>query len=170
MGKPFQCQCVLGDFFIVELHLFILECLKQCQQLFIVGLQQQLSAEYRRYFVIVKSYVLNSVNALGNIYDPMTGAPVREVPQKEGAATFSNTTISCILTNALLTKAEANKLADVTQDAYAKCIRPVHTLYDGDTIFTLASGRVKADLLTLQMLADSLTCEAILRAVRSRDD
>ena len=118
----------------------------------------------------VEMAVVTVVNALGNIYDPMTGAPVREVPQKEGAATFSNTTISCILTNALLTKAEANKLADVTQDAYAKCIRPVHTLYDGDTIFTLASGRVKADLLTLQMLADSLTCEAILRAVRSRDD
>ncbi|MBP5404347.1 MAG: P1 family peptidase [Clostridia bacterium] len=118
----------------------------------------------------IEMAVVTVVNALGNVYDPVTGAPLCETLPKEGAACFSNTTISCILTNALLTKAQANKLSDVTQDAYAKCIRPVHTLYDGDTVFTLASGRVKADLLTLQMLADELTCKAILHAVRSSND
>lgn len=118
----------------------------------------------------VEMAVVTVVNALGNVYDPVSGAPLREVLPQAARPSFSNTTISCILTNALLTKAQANKLADVTQDAYAKCIRPVHTLYDGDTIFTLASGRVKADLLTLQMLADELMCKAILRAVRPSDD
>ena len=113
----------------------------------------------------IEMAVVTVVNALGNIYDPATGRAVKEVLPDNVMTTHANTTISCILTNAKLSKAQANKLADVTQDAYAKCIRPVHTGYDGDSIFVLASGEAEADPLFLQMLADKLCCRAILKAV-----
>ena len=105
--------------------------------------------------------VVSVVNALGNIYDPQTG---KCLASSEGTVIGNmNTTISCVLTNAKLTKAQANKLADTTQDAYAKCIRPVHTMYDGDSVFVMASGEIDADMLALQMIADELCCKAILR-------
>ena len=110
--------------------------------------------------------VVTVVNALGNIFDPIKGEPLAFNKGDQGAP-FTNTTISCVITNAKLTKAQANKLADATQDAYARCIRPVHTPFDGDTIFVLASGEVEAPLLTLQMLADEVCCHAIVRAVKS---
>ena len=108
--------------------------------------------------------VVTVVNALGNIYDPATG---KVLLASEGKAelTHANTTISCVITNAALTKAQANKLADATQDAYARCIRPVHTPFDGDSIFVLASGKVDASLLDLQLFAEELCEKAILKAV-----
>ena len=110
--------------------------------------------------------VVAVVNALGNVYDPSNGEKIAFTPSR-GYPVFCNTTISCVLTNAIMTKAQANKLADATQDSYARCIRPVHTAFDGDSIFLLASGEVKADLLAVQMLADEACCEAIIKAVRS---
>jgi len=117
----------------------------------------------------VEMAVIVVVNALGDIYDPDTGAALKKGKASLAPASFSNTTIACVLTNARLTKAQANKLADVTQDAYAKCIRPVHTVYDGDSVFVLAGGEVESDLFTLQLLADKLCCQAILQAVKSGD-
>ena len=114
--------------------------------------------------------VVSVVNALGNIYDPETGGAVREVMPKESTMTHANTTISCVITNAKVFKAQANKLADAAQDAYARCIRPVHTIYDGDTVFFLSSGEVNADILELQMLEEELCAKAILAAVESNDD
>ncbi len=113
--------------------------------------------------------VVTVVNALGNIFDPVSGKPIKKNDFDDLSPSFSNTTISCVLTNASLTKAQANKLADVTQDAYAKCIRPVHTCFDGDSIFVLTSGAVAANPVELQMLADSLCCKAILAAVSQND-
>ena len=109
--------------------------------------------------------VVAVVNALGNIYDPLTGEPIAT---SDGAAPSGNmnTTISCVLTNAVLSKAQANKLADTTQDAYARCIRPVHTVLDGDSIFVMASGEAEASFLELQMLAEEVCAAAILKAVK----
>ena len=108
--------------------------------------------------------VVTVVNALGNIYDPATG---KALATSEGQTdlTYANTTITCVITNAAITKAQANKLADATQDAYARCIRPVHTPFDGDSIFLLASGKVQATLLELQILAEELCERAIIKAV-----
>ncbi len=108
--------------------------------------------------------VVTVVNALGNVYDPATGKAVAF--SSGNAFGYLNTTISCVLTNAKLTKAQANKIADTTQDAYARCIRPVHTLLDGDSIFVMASEEVEASLLEVQMLADEVCEKAILKAVK----
>ncbi len=52
----------------------------------------------------------------------------------------ANTTIGVVATNATLTPAEAKRVAMMAQDGYARSLRPIHTLYDGDTVFALATG------------------------------
>ena len=79
-----------------------------------------------------------------------------------------NTTIGCVITDATLDKAQANKLASFTHNAYAKRISPVHTDYDGDSIFVMATGRKKAlDFVTVQLAAEEAMCQAIINAVDS---
>lgn len=53
----------------------------------------------------------------------------------------ANTTIGLVATDAALTKAEAKRLAVMAQDGLARAIRPIHTPYDGDSIFAAATGR-----------------------------
>ena len=53
----------------------------------------------------------------------------------------TNTTLAVVATNAVLTKAEAQRLAIMAQDGLARAIRPAHTPFDGDIVFTLATGR-----------------------------
>jgi L-aminopeptidase/D-esterase-like protein len=76
-----------------------------------------------------------------------------------------NTTIGCLLTNAVLTKDEANKLADIAHDGYAIAIRPVHTVFDGDTMFVMASGEKKCAFIQLCAAAVEVTASAIRDAV-----
>lgn len=53
-----------------------------------------------------------------------------------------NTTIGVVATSAGLSKAEASKMADVAHDGLARAIRPAHSMFDGDTVFGLATGDV----------------------------
>ena len=81
-----------------------------------------------------------------------------------------NTTISCIMTNAVLTKAQCKKLASICHDAYARRIMPVHTSVDGDTIFVMSSGTLKLDDNSFDALAVIATEElekAIVSGVKS---
>ena len=77
----------------------------------------------------------------------------------------TNTTISCILTNAVITKTQANILADVAHDGYARALRPVHTLFDGDAVFALASGEKKVEFNILTAIVPELTAAAIRASV-----
>ena len=76
-------------------------------------------------------------------------------------ASHTNTTISCILTNAKLDKCQCNKLAAIANDGYARGIRPVHTSADGDSIFVMASGEVEVGFDAVAALA----CECMARAI-----
>ncbi len=100
---------------------------------------------------------LVAVNAVGDIIDPATGqvvagartadgkaSPMRasccaRAPAREGRP-GENTTIGIVATNAKLTKVQAQKIAQMAHDGYARAIAPVHTPGDGDTIFSLATG------------------------------
>ena len=82
-------------------------------------------------------------------------------------APCTNTTLGIVLTNAKLTKAQATKVSTMTHDAYARAIEPVHTLNDGDTIFTLASGEVATDTNLLGALACDAMQDAIINAVKN---
>lgn len=126
---------------------------------------------------------VTAVNAVGNIVDPQTSAPIAGVLSADGTRVItveeafaeagaamplrSNTTISCVVTNAKLSKAEATKVAQMSADAYAHAIRPTHTTNDGDTIFVLATGEVESQVDMVGMLATSALERAIVDAVRT---
>lgn len=78
----------------------------------------------------------------------------------------TTTTIGVVATNATLTKPEARDLAGVAHDALAHVIRPAHTLFDGDTVFTLATRAVEATFDQVAGLVEPVVTEAVRRAVR----
>ena len=72
-----------------------------------------------------------------------------------------------VATNARLTREQAQKVAQMGHNALARCIRPVHTLFDGDLVFVLAHPEVSADLHIVGVLAEAALEQAILGAVKS---
>ncbi|MDO4404360.1 MAG: P1 family peptidase [Atopobiaceae bacterium] len=124
-----------------------------------------------------------AVNAVGNVVDPVSSRPLAGVLSADGSTIISveeafreagtamplrtNTTISCVVTNACLTNAQATKVAQISADAYAHAIRPAHTTNDGDTIFVMATGEVEAEVDVVGMLATAVLEEAIVDAALS---
>lgn len=126
-------------------------------------------------------------NALGDVVNPQTGQVIAgartadgagllnirdailrgEVPQPLLAGT--NTTIGVVATDAVLTKAQAHRLAQVAHDGLARAINPVHTMSDGDAMFALGTGAAgkSAGMMILSTLAAEVTARAIVRAVRA---
>ncbi|MGN0734197.1 MAG: P1 family peptidase, partial [Anaerovoracaceae bacterium] len=78
-----------------------------------------------------------------------------------------NTVIGCIMTNAALTKAQAARLAAQGQNAIARAVHPAHSIYDGDTVFALCSGKVHTSPDAVGILAVCAAEAAILDAVKS---
>lgn len=104
----------------------------------------------------------------GGILDPLDAfirAAASEETHQTSSAPVTNTTIGCVLTNARITKAQATKTASCAHDAYARAIKPVHTLNDGDTIFAYASGEIAADPDAVSILATEAMQHAIIRAI-----
>ncbi len=86
-----------------------------------------------------------------------------------------NTTLVVVATDAALSKAEAKRVAIMTHDGIARAIRPVHTPYDGDTVFVLSTGAVAlrdpvADIARIGMLAADCTARSIARGVYEAGD
>lgn len=76
-----------------------------------------------------------------------------------------NTTIGCILTNTKLTKLQTNKLAAAAHNGLARVISPVHTDFDGDTLFALSAGTATVDLNVLCVAAVEAVEQAVIAAV-----
>jgi L-aminopeptidase/D-esterase-like protein len=130
---------------------------------------------------------LIAVNAVGDVIDPATGRPIAGARRSDGrglrgttasllagvhpsrAARGEATTIGCVATDARLDKVECTRLAQCAHDGLARTIDPVHTAFDGDTVFALATGRVAAELhpAVLYAAAAEVTARAVLRAVRA---
>ncbi len=113
---------------------------------------------------------LVAVNALGEVVDEdgsvIAGAR-GEPGEGEGAPPCpTNTTIGVLATNARLSKERAHLLALAAHDGLERAIRPCHTIFDGDTVFTLATGGVEADQRLLEELAERVVAEAVRRGVR----
>jgi len=119
---------------------------------------------------------LVAVNAIGDVVDPgsgikvagmKTGTTLEWMKRNEAPrAVRSNTVIGVVATNAKLSKAQATKVAQMAQDGLARAIRPSHTQFDGDTIFTLATGQREADVSLVGAFAAEVMAEAIVRAVK----
>lgn len=78
-----------------------------------------------------------------------------------------NTTIACIVTNAKFDKAKMTKIASMARNGYARCINPVGTLADGDSIYAASVGDVISDVNVAGTLAARVLEEAIVKAVES---
>lgn len=127
---------------------------------------------------------LVATNSVGDVVDPATGKVVAGARGPDGGfldarallrsgallrpAPGANTTLGVIATNAALSKAQAQKVAQMAHDGFARAIYPAHTLWDGDTIFALATGGYggTADHGMVGALAADVMAEAILRSVR----
>jgi L-aminopeptidase/D-esterase-like protein len=77
----------------------------------------------------------------------------------------TNTTLVVVATNAKLSKERAHLLSLAGHDGIDAAIRPAHTMWDGDTVFSLATGEVEADQRSLEALTVEVVAEAIRRAV-----
>ena len=134
---------------------------------------------------------LVAVNAIGDVVDPASGRVIAGARAADGRSALGSvdaliagrgptalmagmaTTIGIVATDALLTKAQTNKLASMAHDGLARSINPVHTATDGDVLFALAtgaSGRPAATpghLTLLGTLAAEVTARAVLNAVRA---
>jgi L-aminopeptidase/D-esterase-like protein len=127
-----------------------------------------------------------AVNAAGDIIDPATGKVVAGVraadgkgfadarvlirsggPRRTGGA-GENTTLGIVATNAVLTKTQATRVAQMAHDGFARAISPSHTPNDGDAIFAIATGAKTGDanVGTIGALAAEVMADAIVRAVR----
>jgi L-aminopeptidase/D-esterase-like protein len=114
---------------------------------------------------------LAAVNAWGEVIDEegeaLAGSrvPAPQPESTEGPPGIS-TTLAVVATNARLSKERAHLLAVAAHEGIGAAVRPSHTRWDGDTVFTLATGAIEADQRTIERLAESVVAEAIRRAVR----
>jgi len=132
---------------------------------------------------------LVAVNAVGDIVDPATGkliAGARTTDGKKLMGTMAgilrgeaipqmlggtNTTLGVVATDAKLDKAQAQKVAQMAHDGFARTINPSHTMFDGDTIFCLATGKSTstspADVTLIGAVAAEAMAQAVVRAIRA---
>jgi L-aminopeptidase/D-esterase-like protein len=127
------------------------------------------------------------VNAFGDIIDNVTGKIIsgaRVSPEslefantvesiKKGAVKkqfgLVNTTLGVVATNAKFDKKGITKIAQMAQGGLIKTISPVHTTFDGDLVFALATGECEADINLVGVLGEFVIAEAIKRAVKKAD-
>lgn len=121
------------------------------------------------------------VNALGNVVHPRTGEMLAGGKENGDFIDLTerlldadlvhgtNTTIGVVVTNATLSPAEAHRVAEMAHDGMARAIRPAHTMFDGDTLFALATGsQTGSGVNTVGILAAEVVAAAIVNAVRTR--
>lgn len=135
----------------------------------------------------LKVGALVAVNCFGDIFDPLTGERLAG-PLNEDMLTLAdteeiminsyldkksffsgNTTIGIIVTNAALTKAQATKLASMSQNGYARTMRPAHSMVDGDTIFAMSIGSVDADLSVVGLLSARVMERAVTESIKNAE-
>ena len=128
---------------------------------------------------------VTAVNCLGDVMDPAGGRiiagmldpsgkkiigteeAILAAAEKGEKADFfpGNTAVGIVVTNAVLTKAQAKKIASMAHDGLARAIRPCHTMVDGDTIFAMATGELEADFQVLGVLAVRAVEQSVVNGV-----
>lgn len=126
-----------------------------------------------------------AVNAFGDIFHPENGQKIAGLLDSERKHFLdleqvflqmvttpqnlfhTNTTIGCVVTNAKFDKAKLNKIAAMTRNAYARCINPVGTMADGDSIYACSVGEVLSDVNLVGTLSAKVMQKAILKAVET---
>jgi len=143
------------------------------------------TASFKSQELIVGAIV--AVNCFGDVVDPESGEIIagaldedkkgfvntisflKSLPQGTESNFLKNTTIGVIATNAKLTKSGATKVAMMAQDGYARTISPAHTMFDGDTIFCMATGEVEAGVNVVGAIAAEVMARAIVKAIKNTE-
>lgn len=127
---------------------------------------------------------LIAVNALGDVYEngnviagvldntktkALNSYELMKQGVNKGGFSIDNTTIGIVATNAKLDKAGCKKISQMSHNGYAKAIFPIHTPHDGDTIFTMATGEVEADITLLGSLATEVVEKSIINAIKNAE-
>lgn len=128
-----------------------------------------------------------AVNAIGDVIDPSNGRIIAGVRSVDGSSIAggmtairsggpipalmggTSTTLAVVATDAVLSKAQANKVAQMAQDGLARAINPAHTPADGDTVFALATGKTgrEGNVTLIGALAAEVLAIAIVSGVRA---
>lgn len=135
----------------------------------------------------LKVIAMVAVNALGDIFDYETGEKIAGMLNddrtefedceftmykmalkgaKKNTEYAANTTIGAVITNGDFSKADMNKIAKMATNAYARCIKPVATTADGDSIYGISVGDVKCDINAVGTLAARAMGGAIKNAIK----
>jgi len=116
--------------------------------------------------VIVSAIV--AVNSFGKVTrDPNATHGIIDMPKLGFVGT--NTSIGAVATNVALDKAGCKRLAIMSQDGFARSIRPIHTPFDGDTIFAMSTGAFspKEEMAALLAVVGTLAADCVARAVEN---
>ena len=130
-----------------------------------------------------------ATNSLGDIWDHINGKLVAGTRTEDGKhladvmklmregklpaqqpPKAENTAIGCIATNVALTKSQITKVTQMSTDGYALSIRPVHTQSDGDTIFGIATGKLRLapqEIERLLSMIGALAADVMAQAIVS---
>jgi L-aminopeptidase/D-esterase-like protein len=111
---------------------------------------------------------LAAVNAMGAITED-DGTPIAANRNPEAEPRMwpgANTTLAVVATNAVLSKDRAQLLAQAGSEGLSLAVRPSHTMWDGDAVFSLGTGAVETPQPTLERMAMRAVAEAIRRGVR----
>ncbi|KQU81534.1 MULTISPECIES: P1 family peptidase [unclassified Rhizobacter] len=148
------------------------------------GLERAMKGGFGSAFVTVAGVTVGAwvaVNAMGDVIDPTSSRVLAGARRADGSGLLDSTqallrgelphplqpgaatTIGVVGTDAVLTKAQANKIAQTAHDGLARSISPVHTQSDGDTVFALATGA--SGLVAHPTLLGTMAAEAMARAV-----
>lgn len=109
-------------------------------------------------------------NSVGGIWDDERHdwvAPLTHWNRASNLVPGANTTLAVVVTDAELTKEQANRAATVAHDGIARAVRPAHTMYDGDSVFCLATGTVAAPYDAVEAVAADVVAQAIVAGVRA---
>ena len=121
------------------------------------------------------------VNPFGDVVNPANGTIVAGARQEDGQFADSakhmesvlpfqgyttNTTLAVLMTDAVFSKEETNRIAAMAQNGIARATRPAHTMFDGDICFALSYGKKSADINVIGEMGAQLVSQAIVEAVR----
>ena len=138
-------------------------------------------ASWRQGDLVVGALVV--LNCLGDVVDPKSGKLIAGARSDEGGfldtvtyvktnpearfSSWENTVLAVVASNASFARDAVTKIAQMAQDGIAQAIRPSHTPFDGDMVFAISTGEVKAEVLTVGSVAAELVAEAIVRAAKA---
>ncbi len=128
-----------------------------------------------------------ALNALGDIFDCETGKKIAGLLNEDKSGFrntkdvlrasidvvenrfVGNTTLAVVITNAEFNKTQLSKIAGMAHDGFARAIDPVHTSADGDSIYAVSVGSVKADQDIVGITAAEVVAKAIKNAVMNAE-